>query len=442
MSHQLVIKKSVPLCGESSLYGAKNATLVIIASLILTKGVSRLYNVPYSDDVRHMIGLLKSLGAKVRYVPEEKLLEVDTMNLNSFQVDPSIMQKMRASILVMGPLLVRFGKARVAQPGGCSIGARPIDYHLKNIVKMGVSITHNASFIHAQVGTFSGARIVLEYPSVGATENCIMTAVGATGTTLIINASLEPEVMDLITVLKKMGACISVKAPATIEIEGGAQLHPVEHEIMPDRLEAGALLLAAAITGGSIVICNAPTAAMDVFLLKLKEMGHCITIDTTNNSIALRATKTPQAVSFKTGPYPGFPTDLQAPMMAAQCVAQGVSIVEETVFENRLVHVPELQKMGASITVEHTKATIVGVPELCGASVVAADIRGSCALVLAGLIAKGTTTVTGIHHWRRGYDGLEKKLLSLGASISMRALHETQDVLIKKGAGVSKESVY
>lgn len=415
----IVIEQSTGLHGTVHLYGAKNAVLVIIASLLLTKGKSRLTNVPASDDVLNMIQLLENLGAQIFFYPDEHLLEVDTSTVTKWQVNPEIMKKMRASILVMGPLLARFGRADIAAPGGCVIGSRPIDYHLKNFKKMGVTLDEAGDYISARADLLHAHRIVLEYPSVGATENILMAATLTPGITTIINAALEPEVMDLIAVLAKMGAKISIEAPATVHIEGVGALQPIEHAIIADRLEAGALLLAAAITGGTIAIPQALAYTMDVFLLKLEEMGHEILVGPGGLGVTLKATKEPKAVSFKTGPYPSFPTDLQAPMMAALTLAQGTSIVEETVFENRLVHVRELQKMGAQIKVEHNKATITGIDHLYGASVIACDIRASCALVLAGLVAQGSTIMTGIHHWTRGYDGLENKLSLLGGSIKM-----------------------
>lgn len=415
----IAIEQSSGLQGTLELVGAKNAVLVIIASLLLTKGKSRLTNVPASDDVLQMIKLMQSLGAEVFFYPQEHLLEVDTSTVTKFQVSADIMKKMRASILVMGPLLARFGKADIALPGGCVIGTRPIDYHLKNFKKMGAIIEECGDFLTARADLLHAQRIVLEYPSVGATENIMMAAALTPGITSIINAALEPEVFDLIAILKKMGAKISVEAPATVYIEGVASLQAVEHAIIPDRLEAGALLLAAAITGGSISLPQAHAYSMDVFLMKLEEMGHEIIIGTQGIGISLKATKEPRATSFKTAPYPGFPTDLQAPFMAALCLAQGTSIVEETVFENRLLHVRELQKMGALIKVDHNKAVVTGVDKLYGTSVIATDIRASCSLVLAGLVANGSTIMTGIHHWTRGYEGLEHKLTAMGGKVTL-----------------------
>ncbi len=421
-SGYLRIEQSGALTGTVTVLGAKNAVLVTMASLLLTEGVSRLTNVPASADVLHMIALLKSLGAQVTFDRATHILIVDTSFVDRWSVDSEIMKKMRASILVMGPLLARFSRADIAFPGGCVIGERPIDYHLINFAKMGVIIESEGSYLKAHVDKIKPVTLVLEYPSVGATENSMMAAVAAQGITTIINAALEPEVLDLIDVLRKMGARISVEAPATIVIEGGYALKPVDHAIVVDRLEVGTILAAAAITGGTVTVSNGRADHLAVFLLKLREMGHIVT-EHAEVGITLRATKTPKAVSFKTSPYPGFPTDLQAPMMALQCTAQGKSVVYETVFENRFLHVRELQKMGAQIVVEGSKAVITGVDGLYGTHVIASDIRASCALVLAGLAAKGTTIMTGIHHWQRGYDNLDRTFQQLGAPIELH--HET-----------------
>jgi UDP-N-acetylglucosamine 1-carboxyvinyltransferase len=284
---------------------------------------------------------------------------------------------------------------------------------------MGVLYSQQGDSLTAEAKALQPVEHILEYPSVGATENIMMASVLIKGTTRIINAAIEPEVLDLIQVLTKMGAKITVEPPATIVIEGVTSLRPIEHHIMYDRLEAGTLLLAAAITGGEIDLPDAPASSMDVFLAKLEEMGHAITRGKEGKGVYLKATKQPQGVSFKTMPYPGFPTDLQAPMMAALCVASGKSVIHETVFENRLLHVRELQKMGAQISVEGHVATIVGVEELYGTSVIATDIRASAALVIAGLVAQGDTTMTGVPHLTRGYDNIVAKLASLGAQVRL-----------------------
>jgi len=436
---QLIVEPTGKLSGIAELVGAKNAVLVIMASLILTSGKSKLMNVPCSHDVLQMIRLLENLGAKIFFDVSNHTLEVDTTSINRWRVYPEIMKKMRASILVMGPLLARFSRAEIAFPGGCVIGSRPIDFHIKNLKKMGVVFKNEGDYLSAHVDVVQSATYVLEYPSTGATENLLMASVLAPGQTKIINAALEPEVADLIRVLSKMGAKIKVQAPATIEIEGVTRLQPIEHAIIPDRLEAGALLLAAAVTGGSIVLPHAQAHTMDVFLMKLQEMGHTVHVGDLGVGVTLHATDDPQAVSFKTGPYPGFPTDLQAPMMMAQTVARGTSVIEETVFENRMLHVRELQKMGAQIDVQYNKAIVTGVDELFGASVIATDIRASCALILAGLVAHGTTIMTGIMHLKRGYDHLEQKLTLLGASIKLVGCEE--DVAITQKAKLSQKEL-
>jgi UDP-N-acetylglucosamine 1-carboxyvinyltransferase len=411
------IETSPSLSGAVPLVGAKNAVLVIMASLIITRGKSRLSNVPSSEDVHLMIRLLELLGASIEHDLENHTLIVDTTDLAPAQISGDIMRKMRASILVLGPLLARFGKADLAVPGGCVLGARPIDYHIQSMRKMGATVTESQDALTAAVAALKAVDHILMYPSVGATENILMAAVLTPGTTRIINAAIEPEVLDLVDVLKKMGAQIDVKPPATLEINGVSALQPIDHSIMYDRLEAGTYLLASAITGGEISLPDAPADSMTVFLALLEQMGHTIIVGSEGRGVTLKATHEPRAVSFKTMPYPGFPTDLQAPMMAALCLASGTSVVHETVFENRLVHVRELQKMGANITVHGQTATIVGVDELYGAPVIASDIRAGAALLVAGLAAQGSTMVTGVHHLNRGYDHIVSKLAHLGGKI-------------------------
>ena len=365
---------------------------------------------------------MRDLGAEVTFDAEIHRLDVDTRLITKFSVRSEVMKKMRASVLVMGPLLARFGRSDIALPGGCVIGSRPIDYHINGFKRMGVEVDLDGEYLTAHADNLKANKIVLEYPSVGATENLMMAAALTKGTTRIINAALEPEVFDLISILKKMGAQINIEPPATIVIEGVESLRPVEHAVIFDRLEAGSILLAAAMTGGSIELPQAPAFAMDMFLLKLEEMGHQIIVGADGVGVSLRATRSPKAVSFKTAPYPGFPTDLQAPMLAAQCIASGSSTIYETVYENRLLHVLELQKMGAQIKIEHNKATVMGVEKLYGACVIATDIRASCALVLAGLVANGMTRLSGINHLARGYEAMPQKLQKLGA----RIWYETQ----------------
>lgn len=425
------VRQSGPLQGEFRVLGAKNAALVIMVSLILVRGKSTLYNVPASADIFSTITLLQALGARVLFSPFDHRLDVDTSAITHWSVSPAIMQKTRASILAMGPLIARFGKADLAYPGGDAIGARPIDLHLKNFIKMGVAIKEGEHILEARVAdSLKGCRLRLDYPSVGATENLLLAAVVAQGTTCVVNAALEPEVLDLIAVLNKMGAKIEIQCPNTLLIEGVAanDLQPIEHEIIPDRLEAGSVLTAVAVTGGTVCVPNIAADILDLFLLKLEEMGHEVIIGPFNKGITVKATSHPQAVSFKTGPYPSFATDLQPLLMVAQTVASGVSVIEETVHENRLQHVHSLRAMGAQITIDHHKAIVHGVRSLHGTHVEATDIRASCALVIAGLIAKGVTVVDGAEHWMRGYERLEERLRPLGAHIAISKSNNNQEV--------------
>ena len=344
----LEIIASGPLKGRVSLFGAKNAALAIMAATILTDGVSILRNVPCSTDVYCMIQLLKDLGAYVVFDIQNRIVTIDTRMLNKYRVPPALMGKMRASMVVAGPLLARFGKAEVAVPGGCLIGTRPINFHLKAFEKMGVVFKAEEPFLYGSVSTKTVVsnehHIVFEYPSVGATENILMLATSFCGTTTITNASLEPEVIDLITALQKMGAPISYGIGSTVYVQGGRSLLPIDYTIIPDRLEAGTIMLAASILGGEVTITNARASDMELFLSKLREMGHGIKVG--EGGITIAAISAPRSVDVKTYPHPGFPTDLQAPMITAQALANGVSVIEETVFENRMMHVKELQKMG------------------------------------------------------------------------------------------------
>lgn len=413
----ILVKKSLPLTGRVNVSGAKNAALPIMASLILTSGISVLKNIPHLTDIESMVCLLEELGAYVNANYEAGTLIVDTSSINSWKVSKELMQKTRASIVVLGPLLARFHKADVAFPGGDAIGARPIDYHLKNFKKMGATVIQTEDSISLKTEKLVAQKFVLDYPSVGATQNIVMALVLVSGTSYIVNAAMEPEVINLIQILQKMGALISVEYPATLKIIGVEKLYPVEFTVMTDRLEAGALLIAAAITGGNITLPNAYAPDMELFLMKLEEMGHEVKV-TPEDGISLKATKFPRAVSFKTAPYPGFATDLQPLMMIAQAVSYGKSEAVETVFENRFLHVPFLKVMGAQMEVLGShKAVVTGVTCLQGADVQATDIRASCALVLAGLVANGVTRVYGVSHWKRGYESLDKKLRQLGAEI-------------------------
>jgi len=417
-SGYIIVQKSGPLEGVVTISGAKNAVLVIMASLILTRGKSILRNVPAIADVYEMIEILKSLGAEIQFDAQKNILEIDTKNLNQGNLNQEAVRKFRASLLIFGPLLTQFKDAKVAMPGGDAIGARPVDYHIKNFKKLGADVWQDENFLYGKADKLQAQRLILDYPSVGATENLLMALTLVEGESWIVNAALEPEVLDLITVLQKMGAEIEICPPAMIKIKGVQSLNPVDHTVISDRLEAGSLLIAAAITQGDIFIPNANALEMELFLMKLSEMEHHLEIGPNGQGIRLKASSNPKAVSFKTGPYPGFPTDLQALMMAAQVVAQGKSNIVETVFENRFLHVPEMNKLGAKISANGHYAQLEGTPDLSGADVVATDIRAACALALLGLAAQGTTKVEkGVHHWKRGYETLDIKLQQLGAKI-------------------------
>jgi UDP-N-acetylglucosamine 1-carboxyvinyltransferase len=418
-SHFKISRSEFPLEGSVEVSGAKNAILVILCSTILTSGKSVIHNVPALLDVFSIVHILEHLGIVIVYNQSEKSMTVDTSNISFAPIPYELMNQTRASILVLGPLLVRFGKATIqGAPGGDSIGTRPIDFHIKNLKKLGASIVHSESGIEARVAHWIPSRIVLDYPSIGATENMIMAAMAACGRTIIINAAIEPEVLDLITVLQLMGGSILIQAPATIVIDGGLPLRPFNHSIIPDRLEAGALLIAAAMTGGDVFIPNMPHSFLDLLLLKLEEMGNLVTFD--HGGIRVRGAKKQHGVSFKTGPFPSFATDLQAPLMAALLMAKGTSVIEETVFENRFRHIQGFQMLGATIERVHSnKAIILGVEQLVGCHLIPSDIRAACAFVLTGLVAQGQTIVSELHHFKRGFDLLDVRLKTLGASIEL-----------------------
>ncbi len=419
-SGYIYVKQSGPLQGQVSLDGAKNAVLVIMASLLLTSGKSILKNVPALSDVDAMIRILESLGARIFFDRDTNTLEVDTTHLQPGSIDQDHVKKFRASFLILGPLLARFKDVVLALPGGDEIGARPLDYHIKNFIKMGASVEYVQGLLQARATQLLAHKVVLDYPSVGATENLMMAMVLTPGRSSIINAALEPEVLDLIAVLNKMGGRIAVVAPAMIYIDGVSQLNPIEHTVMPDRLEAGSILVAGAISGGDVYIPDAVVKDMDLFLMKLEEMGNVVTCNPSGIGVRLKAGKNQKAVSFKTAPYPGFATDLQPMMMVAQAVAAGSCTIFETVFENRFLHAPELCKMGADIYASGHFAKITGVRTLQGTQVTATDIRAACTLALAGLVAQGETKVYGLHHWKRGYETFDEKLRMLGAIIELR----------------------
>ena len=414
---QLVIHGGHPLRGRVKIGGAKNAVLPIIAAALLgSRGVSVLDDVPALEDVYTISSVLRSLGVKADYAAKEHRLTIDASKIATVSAPYELVRKMRASFLIMGPLLAREGCAEISLPGGCAIGTRPIDLHLKGFEALGAQIEITQGAIHASAPHgLKGARIYFDFPSVGATENVMMAASCAEGQTILENPALEPEIVDLANYLNVMGAHIRGAGTNRIKIDGVPGLLAADYTIIPDRIEAGTYMVAAAMTGGDVFIENAISEHLKPVVAKLQEAGAEIEEDIAG--IRVRADGRMKAIDLKTMPYPGFPTDMQAQFMALLAVAEGTSVVTETVFENRFMHVEELQRMGARIRVDGRTATVEGGHTLTGAAVRATDLRAGAAMVLAGLVADGETRVGYIHHIDRGYDDLVAKLVALGADI-------------------------
>ncbi len=414
---KLIITGGSRLSGEIRISGAKNAALPILAATLLSDKPVSVGNIPHLHDITTTMELLGRMG--VRLVVDEKMnIEVDSSTINSYVAPYELVRTMRASILVLGPLLARFGEAHVSLPGGCAIGTRPVDIHINGLIKMGADITVEGGFIHAKATRLKGCRLVLEQITVTGTENLLMAATLADGTTIIENAAKEPEVTDLALFLNAMGAKITGIGTDVLVIEGVESLgvEDLHYDILPDRIETGTYLIAAAITGGKVKLKNTRPDILDAVLEKLVEAGAEIT--TGEDWIALDMHgKKPKAVSLRTAPYPAFPTDMQAQFIALNCIADGVGIVTETIFENRFMHVQELQRMGADIKLESNTAICTGAKKLTGAPVMATDLRASASLVVAALVAEGDTLVDRIYHIDRGYDHIEEKLSQLGAII-------------------------
>ena len=415
---QLVIHGGNPLRGRVKIGGAKNAVLPIIAAALLgSRGVSVLDDVPALEDVYTISSVLRSLGVKADYSAAEHRLTIDASKIKTLAAPYELVRKMRASFLIMGPLLARGGRAEISLPGGCAIGTRPIDLHLKGFEALGANIEITQGAIHASAPNgLKGARIYFDFPSVGATENVMMAASCAEGQTILENPALEPEIVDLANYLNVMGAHIRGAGTNQIKIDGVPQLSAADYTIIPDRIEAGTYMVAAAMTGGDVFIENAISEHLKPVVAKLTEAGAQIEEDIAG--IRVRADGKMKAIDLKTMPYPGFPTDMQAQFMALLTLAEGTSVVTETVFENRFMHVEELVRMGAQIRVDGRTATVEGGQRLTGAAVRATDLRAGAAMVLAGLVADGETRVGYIHHIDRGYDDLVAKLVALGADIS------------------------
>ena len=414
---QLVIHGGNPLRGRVKIGGAKNAVLPIIAAALLgSRGASVLDDVPALEDVYTISSVLRSLGVKADYAAKEHRLTIDASKIATVSAPYELVRKMRASFLIMGPLLAREGRAEISLPGGCAIGTRPIDLHLKGFEALGAQIEITQGAIHASAPHgLKGARIYFDFPSVGATENVMMAASCAEGQTILENPALEPEIVDLANYLNVMGAHIRGAGTNRIKIDGVPGLMAADYTIIPDRIEAGTYMVAAAMTGGDVFIENAISEHLKPVVAKLQEAGAEIEEDIAG--IRVRADGRMKAIDLKTMPYPGFPTDMQAQFMALLAVAEGTSVVTETVFENRFMHVEELQRMGAQIRVDGRTATVEGGHTLTGAAVRATDLRAGAAMVLAGLVADGETRVGYIHHIDRGYDDLVAKLVALGADI-------------------------
>jgi UDP-N-acetylglucosamine 1-carboxyvinyltransferase len=411
---KIVIRGGARLAGEVRVSGSKNAALPILASSLLASGRSIYRNVPALGDVRTMGRLLGRLGANFSEVTKG-VAHVDTRTVSELEAPYDLVKTMRASVLVLGPLLARHGRARVSLPGGCAIGARPIDQHLKGLAAMGARIELEHGYVNARARRLRGATIVFDMVTVTGTENLMMAAALARGRTTLENAAREPEVEELGRVLNKMGAKVRGAGTSMVTIEGVDELQPVEHAIIPDRIEAGTLMVAAALTRGDVLVRDCLPEHLEAVIAKLRATGAEVTAE--GDGIRVRGKSDLKPADISTQPFPGFPTDMQAQFMVLMTRARGQSVLAETIFENRYMHVPELQRMGADILVEGRTAVVRGPTKLTGATVMATDLRASACLVLAGLIAEGKTDILRIYHLDRGYDRLDKKLRALGADV-------------------------
>jgi UDP-N-acetylglucosamine 1-carboxyvinyltransferase len=412
---KIVISGGEPLRGEVGISGAKNAVLPILASCLLADEPVSIGNVPHLHDVTTFIELLGRMGVKM-VLDDRMKMHIDPRPENSCVAPYELVRTMRASILVLGPLVARYGKAEVSLPGGCAIGSRPVDQHIRGLQALGAEVTVENGYIKATAKRLKGARIVMDMVTVTGTENIMMAAALASGTTVIENAAQEPEVVDLAHCLIAMGAQIEGVGTSTLVIHGVERLHGAEYEVLPDRIETGTFLVGAAITGGKVRCRNARASTMEAVLSKLEEAGAQISTGEDWIELDMRG-KRPKAVNLTTAPYPAFPTDMQAQFTALNCVAEGVGVITETVFENRFMHAHELQRLGADIRLEGNTAIVTGVKKMSGAPIMATDLRASACLVLAGLVATGDTTVDRVYHIDRGYENIEEKLGVLGAKI-------------------------
>jgi UDP-N-acetylglucosamine 1-carboxyvinyltransferase len=412
---KIVINGGQPLNGDVWISGAKNAVLPILASTLLADGPVTISNVPHLHDVTTTMELLGQMGVEL-VIDERMKIHVDPRPAKHYFAPYDLVKTMRASILVLGPLVARFGEAVVSLPGGCAIGSRPVDLHLKGLQALGAEVSVENGYIKAKAKRLKGARINMDLVTVTGTENLMMAAALAQGTTIIENAAQEPEVVDLANCLNAMGAKIEGAGTATLVIEGVERLHGTTYEVLPDRIETGTFLVAGAITGGKVTAKHARPKTLDAVLSKLEDAGAQINTGDDWIELDMRGRR-PKAVNVTTAPYPAFPTDMQAQFTALNCVAEGVGIITETVFENRFMHALELQRLGADIQLEGNSAIIKGVPKMSGAPMMATDLRASASLVLAGLVANGDTVIDRIYHIDRGYENIEEKLGGLGAHI-------------------------
>ena len=410
---KMIVRRVEELRGDIKISGSKNATLPILMASILSGDKCTFTNVPDLWDVSTTLRLLSDIGAKVERNGHK--VTIDSEEVNHLEAPYELVKTMRASVLVMGPLLARFHQAKVSLPGGCAIGARPVDLHIKGLQKLGATIDISHGYIKARAKRLRGARIVFDMPTVGGTENVVMAAVLADGVSVLENCALEPEVVDLMDMLNAMGAKISGQGTSTVVIEGVDSLKPLKYEIIPDRIETGTLMCAVALTGGDAFLEGARADHLFAVVDKLREMG--VVIEEKPNGLRVARREKLRPIKISTGPYPGFPTDMQAQFCVLAALADGQSKITETIFENRYMHVAELQRMGADIVIDGRTAQIKGVKKLQGAQVMATDLRASASLILAGLVAEGYTDVLRIYHLDRGYEKLEKKLRKLGASI-------------------------
>ncbi len=411
---KLLIRGGSVLNGEVAMSGAKNAALPILCASLLSADPLELGNVPQLNDISTMLRLLGDMGIGVRRDGDDGLT-LDGSGLSNPVASYEMVKTMRASILVLGPLVARCGEARVSLPGGCAIGARPVDQHIKGLQAMGAEVTVEQGYVHARASRLKGARICTDMVTVTGTENLMMAACLAEGETVIENAAREPEVVDLANCLVAMGARISGAGTDIIRIQGVDKLHGARHAIMPDRIETGTYLCAAAVTGGDIRLTRTSAAYLDSVVDKLMDAGCDVVVE--RDAIRLKAPAKLKSVSLRTAPYPAFPTDMQAQFMAMNCVADGVATIRETIFENRFMHVNELMRLGANIQIEGNNAIVRGVEQLQGATVMATDLRASASLIIAGLVAQGETLIDRIYHLDRGYERIEQKLAALGASV-------------------------